>query len=290
MVVAGFTFIRNAVKYDYPIVEAIWSILPLCDYLVVAVGESEDETLEMIRGIKSDKIRIVETVWDDGLREGGKVLAVETDKAFDAIGEDADWCIYIQGDEVLHEQYIDCIRKGMLDSLSDGRVEGFLVKYRHFYGSYDYVGDASLWYRREVRIVRNDKQIRSYKDAQGFRRNGQKLGVKLLDAYMHHYGWVRHPDGMMQKQLNVNKYWHDDEWVSKNIEVLGAFDYSEVESVVKYEGSHPRVIQKRIEKVNWTFASDPSRSNRSLKDRMLKWAESITGVRIGEYKNYKLLK
>jgi hypothetical protein len=154
MVVAGFTFIRNAVKYDYPIVEAIWSILPLCDYLVVAVGESEDETLEMIRGIKSDKIRIVETVWDDGLREGGRVLAVETDKAFDAIGEDADWCIYIQGDEVLHEQYIDCIRKGMLDSLSDGRVEGFLVKYRHFYGSYDYVGDASLWYRREVRIVR----------------------------------------------------------------------------------------------------------------------------------------
>jgi hypothetical protein len=44
MKVSGFTFIRNAIKYDYPIVEAIQSILPLCDEVVVAVGNSEDET------------------------------------------------------------------------------------------------------------------------------------------------------------------------------------------------------------------------------------------------------
>ncbi|MDR2125679.1 MAG: hypothetical protein LBP63_02455 [Prevotellaceae bacterium] len=41
MKVAGFSFIRNAVKYDYPIAEAILSILPLCDEFVVAIEKME---------------------------------------------------------------------------------------------------------------------------------------------------------------------------------------------------------------------------------------------------------
>ena len=50
MKVCGFSFIRNAVKYDYPIVESIRSILPICDKFVVAVGNSEDNTLQLIAG------------------------------------------------------------------------------------------------------------------------------------------------------------------------------------------------------------------------------------------------
>ena len=82
MKVAGFTFIRNAVKNDYPIVEAITSILPICDEFVVALGNSEDETAQLIQAINSPKIKLINTVWDDTLRDGGAVFAVETDKAF----------------------------------------------------------------------------------------------------------------------------------------------------------------------------------------------------------------
>ena len=110
MKVSGFTFIRNAILYDYPIVEAIRSILPLCDEVVVAVGKSGDKTLELIQSIGDPKIRIIESVWDDSLREGGRVLAVETDKAFAAIVPDSDWAFYIQGDEVIHEKYHAPIR------------------------------------------------------------------------------------------------------------------------------------------------------------------------------------
>ena len=114
MTVAGFTFIRNAVTYDYPIVEAIRSILPVCDFVVVAVGQSEDATLELIQSIDNPKIRIIETTWDDSLREGGRVLAVETDKAFDAIGiAEADWCFYIQGDEVLPENEVETVKNAL---------------------------------------------------------------------------------------------------------------------------------------------------------------------------------
>src|SRR5688572_6227785 len=114
MKVSGFTFIRNAIKYDYPVVESINSILPLCDEFIVAVGNSEDETLALIKSINSPKIKIIETVWDDSLREGGKVLAFETDKAFKAISVDSDWAFYIQADEVVHEKYLLDIKEGML--------------------------------------------------------------------------------------------------------------------------------------------------------------------------------
>ena len=91
MKVSGFTFIRNAVRFDYPIVEAIRSIIPLCDEVVVAVGKSEDQTRELIQSIGSPKIRIIDTIWDESLRQGGTVLSSETNKAFDAVSSDSDW-------------------------------------------------------------------------------------------------------------------------------------------------------------------------------------------------------
>src|SRR6266403_2114004 len=175
MKVAGFTFIRNAIKNDYPIVEAITSILPVCDEFVVALGNSDDETEQLILGINSPKIKIIHTVWDDTLREGGTVFATETDKAFNAISADADWAFYIQGDECVHEKYLPLIKQEMEDNLNDKEVEGLLFKYKHFYGSYDYYGHSRRWYRREIRILRNNKAIHSYRDAQGFRLAGRKI-------------------------------------------------------------------------------------------------------------------
>ena len=84
MKVAGFTFIRNARQFDFPVVEAITSVLPLCDAFFVAVGNSADDTLQLVKSIPTRKIVTIETVWDDSLTEGGSVYARETDKAFDA--------------------------------------------------------------------------------------------------------------------------------------------------------------------------------------------------------------
>ncbi len=289
MKVVGFTFIRNAIKYDYPIVEAILSILPLCDQVVVAVGASEDETLSLIQNIPSGKIRIIETVWDDHLREGGRVLAEETNKAYDAIDPDADWCFYIQGDEVVHENDHPNIKNAMKTYLNTPEVEGLLFKYRHFYGSYDYIGDSRRWYRREVRIVRKNAAIRSYLDAQGFRKDNKKLRVKLIDAYVHHYGWVKHPAKQQEKQMNFNKLWHSDDWMETNIPDVDAFDYSNIDFLKRYTGTHPKVMQDRIDKVNWSFSFDPTRYKPPLKYRFLHWVESRTGWRLGEYRNYSLL-
>jgi hypothetical protein len=290
MKVTGFSFIRNAVKFDYPVVESVRSILPLCDEFVMAVGNSEDGTAELIKSIDPNKIRIIETTWDDNLREGGRVLAVETDKAFAAISKDTDWCFYIQGDEVVHEKYHDTIREGMLKWKDDKRVDGLLFKYLHFYGSYDYVGTSTKWYPHEIRIIRKDDSIYSYRDAQGFRKgDNQKLNVKPLDAYVYHYGWVKDPRAMQQKQEQFNKLWHDDEWVEKNVIKASEFDYTKhIDALEKFTGTHPAVMKERIHHTNWKFDYDISFNNLSLKERLKKMAASNLGLDFS-YKNYKLI-
>ncbi len=127
MKVTGFSFIKNAVRFQYPIVEAVQSVLPLCDEVVVAVGNCNDGTRELVAGIHSSKIKIIDTVWDSDLKEGGRVLAAETEKAFNAIGNDSDWCIYIQGDEVMHEAGHDEVYKAMLQWKDVKDVDGLLL-------------------------------------------------------------------------------------------------------------------------------------------------------------------
>jgi hypothetical protein len=290
MFVSGFTFVRNAIKFDYPVVEAILSILPICDEVIVAVGNSNDDTMGLIQSINSPKIKIIETIWDDSLRKGGQVLAVETDKALAAVSPDADWCFYIQGDEVVHEQYLPIIKQAMEDNLNLKKVEGLLFKYTHFYGSYQYVADSFKWYRREIRVIRNTGKIRSYKDAQGFRTvDNQKLNVKLIDAYVYHYGWVKPPEIQREKMKSSINFWGEGHNIPEIHKELEAFDYSEIDSLSHFEGTHPKVMQARIERVNWLFNFDIKVKKLSFKNRVKMAIEKLTGWRIGEYRNYQIV-
>ncbi len=291
MKVSGFTFIKNAIIYDYPVVEAIQSILPICDEVVVAVGKSDDETRELIANIHPTKIKIVDTVWDESLREGGRVLAVETDKALAAISPDSDWAFYIQGDEVIHEQYLPAVKAAMETYKDDDRVDGLLFNYLHFYGSYDYVGASPNWYSHEIRVVKTKRDVFSFRDAQGFRKKpDSKLSVIPVDAYMYHYGWVKAPEAMQKKQENFNKYWHDDNWVEQNVEKVDAFDYAKhVRELKRFDGSHPEVIKKRIAAQNWEFEHDISINNLSFKDKLKAFLKRRFGLDFG-YKNYVKLK
>lgn len=287
MKVAGFTFIKNAIIYDYPVVEAIQSILPLCDEVYVAVGKSDDDTEKLIQAIDTSKIKIIKTLWDENLKQGGKVLAAETNKAFQAIPAYYDWCFYIQGDEVIHEKYLPVVKQAMLAHNNKAQVDGLLFNYLHFYGSYDYIGNSSNWYKHEIRVIKNNKQIYSYKDAQGFRKNiDEKLNVKAIDAYIYHYGWVKDPRAMQRKQEEFHKLWHDQDWIDKHVVKAEAFDYSKIDSLDKFDDSHPKIMQKRITEKNWQFEFDLAYNKTKLKDQLKQFAARYLGWEIG-YKNYK---
>lgn len=288
MKVAGFTIVRNAIKYDYPVKESILSVLPLVDVFYVGVGNSEDNTLEFIKNLNEPKIKIIETIWDDSLREGGQVLAIETNKVFDQIPLDFDWCFYIQADEVIHENDYVEVKEQMAKNLENTKVDGLLFKYTHFYGTYDYVGDSRVWYRNEIRIIRNNKNIRSYRDAQGFRKiDNSKLNVKSINASVFHYGWVKHPAKQKEKEKSFHKMWHDDTWMKENVADTNEFDYSAIDSLKKFTGTHPLLMKSRIAEKNWNFIYDSSKNKMSFKNKILKFIERITGKRLFEYRNYR---
>lgn len=290
MKISGFTIIKNAVLNDYPIVEAITSILPVVDEMIVLVGDCEDDTEALIRAINNPKIKIHHSIWDKSLREGGRVLAVETDKAFNLIDTASDWAFYIQADEVVHEKYHEAILEGCRKYKDDKKVKGLLFKYLHFYGTFDYVGHTRKWYSHEVRIIRNDKSITAYRDAQGFRIGKAKLPVKPLDAFIYHYGWVKSPKQMKQKMKNVSRFWSPDteEW-RNYIKSEDVFNFDEFDSLQKFSGTHPNVMKQRVEDQYWKVDIDISKTNFSFKDKVLYFIEKRTGKRLFDFRNYRIV-
>lgn len=286
MKVSGVTFIRNACRFDYPVLESINSLLPLVDELIVVLGNSEDQTSELIAGIADSKIIIVNSVWDDTVRKGGRVLALETNKGLAAVSPDTDWIFYLQADEVLHEDDYQEIKRQMISNLNDKRVEGLLFNYLHFYGHYRYLGNSRRWYQKEVRILRNLKGLESFKDAQGFRLNNRKLQVKQINASVYHYGWVKNPFHQMEKQKNFNLLWHSEEEVKRMVASADEYDYSTIDSLSEFRSTHPKVMLHRIKSANWDFVYDPHKSRLKFKDRVLSFFEKFLNKPLFRYKNY----
>jgi hypothetical protein len=289
MKISGFTFVRNAVKFNYPIVESITSILSIVDEFIVSIGNGDDGTLELIQTINSPKIKIHHSIWDDSLKEGGKVLAVETDKALAHVSPDSDWAFYLQADEVIHEDDLPKIVKAAAVHLHNQKVEGLLFNYKHFYGTYDYLGDSRRWYDYEIRLIRNNRNIISYRDAQGFRtKSNEKLKVKPVDASIYHYGWVRHPDKQMEKLVKFSVMWGAADYDHTTVKQEEKFDFlKDADSVSFFKGSHPQIMQQRIAAKNWQINLSNTKKKFSFKDKLLHSIEKLTGKRLFNYKNYR---
>jgi hypothetical protein len=226
------------------------SILPLCDEFIINVGKSDDETLDVIKSLNDDRIKIFESEWDMSLQEG-KVLSVETNKALSKCT--GDWCFYIQSDEVLHEKYIETVRDAMKRYLPDENVEGLRFKYLHFYGSYDYVQDNYRnWYIKETRVIKRDENIVSWGDAMDFRhRDGSKIIAKDIKAKIYHYGWVRPPERLIKKRKDFELLYTKGDIAEHNI--LQYENYDDMGNLKRFSESHPSVMKEIISESDWKF-------------------------------------
>ncbi len=177
----------------------------------------------------------------------------------------------------------------MLKWKDDSSIDGLLFKYKHFYGSYDYVGNSEKWYPKEIRVIKNNKKIYSYRDAQGFRKDdNKKLIVKLIDAYIYHYGWVKNPETQKAKIENFEKLYHSEEALNKaKTHRADNFDYSEIDSLALFDETHPKVMTELIKNKNWVFDYDLSCNKVTLKSKFKRLVKFLTGIEIG-YKNYKI--
>lgn len=315
MKISGFTMGKNVSKLYYPIKESIESILPIVDEFVIALGDSDedDNTLELINSINSDKIRIVNTTWDLEKYPNGMENAHQTDIAKETCT--GDWLFYLQADEVVHEKYLDQIVEQCEKYLNVKEVDGFLFNYMHFFGDYNHFNDHHGWYPEEIRIVRNDKEIHSYISAQSFRRipdfNGltyrqkegtSKLNVIKLDSYIYHYGWVRPPEYMQAKARSLETIHKGKETVERIYSERSLkFDYGNMNLYKRFKGTHPKVMSEFVSKFDWAnelhFEKDykPKREemkHEKFKNRVLTFIEQkiLGGKQIFAYSNWNVLK
>jgi hypothetical protein len=286
-VISGFTIVRNAVHLDYPIVPAIRSILDLCDEVVVNVGQSDDETRDVVAGMREPRVRILDSAWD--FSRGSGALAFETNRAMAACR--GEWGVYIQADEVLHEAGAIILRERLREWDGDPRVEGLLVDYVHFFGDFDTVATDRHWYRREVRVVRLGRDIRSFQDAQGFRVGPalRRVQARGTGARMFHYGWAR-PLQSMNRKLAAAKEVFPERAMSLAARAAQDEALGWTPLLRRFMGAHPDAVQswiaaRRAAAAGWT--AGPRRLRLShLRFYVSDWIERLTGARLFEYRNY----
>ncbi len=312
MVISGFTMVRNATKLYYPVKESILSILPIVDEFIIALGncDEDDQTLHEIQSIASEKIKIIHTTWDIEKFPGGAEYAHQTDIAKSHCK--GDWLFYLQSDEVVHEKYLPEIKNKCEQSLNEKIIEGLLFNYKHFWGDYSHYIVSHAWYPKEIRIIRNDPEIHSWRDAQSFRRipgfdgvnyfqkeNTHKLHVAAIDAEIFHYGWVRPPAMMQKKRVSFETHKHGEEKANAAfIHEPDDFNYGRIDKLKKFTGTHPAVMGEFIKKFSWQNELYPL--NKSIKKhkhdkfkyRALTFVEQnfLNGDHIMGFKNYELIK
>ncbi len=288
ILISGFTVIRNAMLMGYPVVEAIKSILPICDEYIVAVGAGDDGTRDVIAAIGDPKLRIVDTVWDRTRNRGGHMLAEKTNEALAMCR--GTWCFYLQADELVHENDLPVIRAACERLRDDLQVEALLFAYTHFYGSFSVIATSHNWYRNEVRIVRNGIDARSIGDAQSFMVADHKPRVVRSGARILHYGWAKPPERMGTKMARFH-YWYFGAKEEKTEDP--AFQFRQMFGLRPFTGSHPAIMRDIVAAQDWSFTPTFTPSDWNTKDWKMvlsRVAEVLTGRRWGERKKFTLIR
>ncbi len=313
MKISGFSFVRNGIKLYYPIVEAVKSILPICDEFVIAIGKGDDDdtTREQIAAINDPKIRIIDTEWDEKFYKKGMINSIQTDIAKEQCS--GDWLFYLQADEVVHEKYLPIIKARCEELLDKTEVQGLLFNYRHFWGDYNHYHQGHGWYPYEIRIIRNHPKIHSYQSAQSFRwfdhydnprqeEGTHKLKVAKVDAEIFHYGWVRPPHLMRNKSKSLDSvHWGKEKAEQHYKNLPDYFDYGPLNVLAEFKGTHPLVMKEMISKMDWQdilqFKGKPNPHRKPHKHELFKTKLTTViervfnkGEQIGTFKNYKLIK
>jgi len=301
MKVSAFTYVRNGLQLDYPFVESIQSILPVVDEFIVVIGNSVDGTRKAIEALNNSRIKIIDTVWDDTIRSGGRIFALQANIGLDNVSKDADWIFHLQADEVIHEKDLPVIKDAMQQYLNQSKVEGLLFDFINFFGDYEHYAPSRRYHQKEIRIIRNNPHFRSYKDSQGFRsfinpeniwqEKGSKLSVKKINAAVYHYSYVKDPKVQLKKHLVFGNRWQEnDEWMKEYLEQnKNGFDYAKIDFLYAFKGTHPAVMQTKIKKQDWAFNYDSSKNDMNLKEKFLKLMQDVTGKQLFIYKNYKMI-
>lgn len=307
---SGFTIVRNGDSLGYPWTESIRSLAPLVDELVVAHGDSTDSTRATLERLGRDlpcPLVIVDSPWDPASLKGGLELSRQTNIALKACRHDV--CVYLQSDELLHEADHELLRADLARFERDSEVDALALTWVHFYGTFDTVVRSKNWYRREVRVVKRSRGLKSYGDAQGFRIpvdrfdrptegadvvRWKKPRTALSAARCLHYGWVRPPEVMARKSETLDRLWHGS---ARDGQHNADNAYPILFGLESFDDVHPVLMQPRIADFEKKLPGFNPFRDQALKKDASYWRlyvsdvlERSFGWRPGEFRNYRIVK
>jgi len=245
---SGHMIIKNGVRFDYPFMEGIKSVLPICDEFIVVTGGNDGTYEALVELQKSHpKIKIFRENWD---KEHFIILSEMTNKAIEKCS--GVYHFQIQADECVHERYLPMIQKLCTQEFD---FAGFGVY--HFYSNFDTIYMPGVFYDSFSRIGRRSiyPQLRSYSDAMSLGCpdfDSNKLRYKdARDIKIYHYGFVRKPKFLIEKQKQMTRWWGYQELDTylEHGEQKGKIDWLEKhtpDKLQKFPEEHPAVLKEWI--------------------------------------------
>lgn len=257
MKISAFTLIGNAIKYDYPVLESIHSLLPFVDeYIVNINSDSEDDTKRLILDEFAGDEKVVPFLskWEKK-DKGTSFFYRQTNHALEMCSHP--WAFYLQADECIHESQGDMIHSLVGQAEESGKL-AITMNYFHFEKHpsmirKDYT-DGCDAYDKEIRLIKNNGSLVSWGDAQSFclttDMNQPAMHHKeiLLDSDMniYHYGYLKTPETMLQKKLYLADFYNishpDRKEEIKSID--GKYIFSN--NLKPFSGTHPSVMRHRL--------------------------------------------
>jgi hypothetical protein len=248
--ISGHMIIKNGIKYDYPFIEACLSILPICKEFIFIEGYGEDGSYEAILELQKqypDKIKVFQEHWQ---KEHFSILSEMTNVAIERCK--CDYHFQIQADECVHENVLPEIKKAA-NSGADYASFGVL----HFFSNFDTIYQPGVYYDSFIRFAKKSTypNLRSYDDAMSLGcpsfDSAKFHSTELTGIKVHHYGYVRKPKFLIEKQKQMTRWWgyqELDQYLQDGDD-NGKINWEQKFSPDKlrpFEGSHPAVIKQWI--------------------------------------------
>ena len=253
MALIGFTIIRNMFRYDYPLYESVFSVLPAVDRHIICECYSDDGTYaEVMRWARDNpKIHLLRHKWGKHYT----VLQQVGNYILSNIGA-GDWCFQLQADEVMHEDSWQMLQE-LPRRCQDQGVVGARFHYWHFMANY----------RTEFDFMYREKRV-FVQQGHGWAWDGDACQLhggqgRFLDVPVEvfHYGKVHEAKVALLKEKDFQAMYADaglgfpDPKLAQMRDAIGGVDYHYLfehaireGEVREFAGTHPKIMAARIAK------------------------------------------
>lgn len=201
-------FVHNAIEYDYCLKEAVESVLPVAQEIVILDAQSTDGTLDLLQRLNHyyPKVRVYSgAVWE----------CAKDFTRLQKIAEQAkshlttEYHLMVQADEVLHEDSYNAIERCVNHLKHTPVLNGFRVRRFHIYGDFEHMVSLNCPTNRKpagdwiIRLGRTSLPIVG--DAENLADNN------ITDRFcnemvLFHYGYMRKSAEMLKKGIDMT-YW-----------------------------------------------------------------------------------